>query len=217
MANLDGKQGYSVSSGRFTPASGWRKDQITSPFNRQYRRPQLGAQWCVPQLPIKAAVDVTGGSVANRSVHRRASVPLEILVHLGGTAPLRVQPDENSQGANLQGTGRKNLHLPQTGIIDCRHIGRPYRPPCGEQASEALFRRNAERISPATGLTGRLSDGRVHRRSRQIEIAFASRVPVYELGLIVLSHSFYSATKGAARACYNRNVDGLGSGGKATN
>ena len=166
----------------------------------------------MPQLPIKAAVDVTGGS--NRSVYRRASVPLEILIHLGGTPPFRVQPDENSQGTNLQGTGRKNPHLPQTGIIDCRHIGRPYRPPRGEQASETLFRRNAERISPATGLTSRLSDGRVHRRSRQIEIAFASSVPVYELSLIVFSHSFYSATKGAARACYNRNVDGSDQAGR---
>ena len=133
---------------------------------------------------------------------------LEILIDLGGTPPFRVQPDQNSQGTNLQGTGRKNLHLPQTGIIDCRYIGRPNRSPRGEQASEALFRRNAERISPATGLTSRLSDGRVYRRSRQIEIAFASSVPVYELVLIVFSHSFYSATKEAARACYNRNLNG---------
>ena len=135
-------------------------------------------------------------------------MPLEILIDLGGTPPFRVQPDQNSQGTNLQGTGRKNLHLPQTGIIDCRYIGRPYRPPCGEQASEALFRGNAERVSPATGLASRLNDGRVHRRSRQIEIAFASSVPVYELALIVFFHSFYSATKEAARACYNRNLQG---------
>ena len=116
-----------------------------------------------------------------------------------------MQPDQNSQGTNLHGTGRKNLHLPQTGVIYCRHIGRPYRPPCGEQASEALLCRNAERISLATGPASRLSDGRVHWRARQIDIAFASSVPVYKLALIVFSHRFYSDTKEAGRACYNRN------------
>jgi hypothetical protein len=144
-------------------------------------------------------------------------VPLEILIDLGGTPPFGVQPDENSQGANLHGTGWKNLHLPQTGIIYCRYIGRPYRPACGEQASEALLCRNAERISLAAGLAGRLRDGRVTRRSRQIEIAFASGVPVYELALILFSHRFYSATKEAARACYNRNLHRPESGGESTN
>jgi tRNA pseudouridine synthase B-like protein len=143
-----------------------------------------------PPFSAKKVHGVSEGSVAKLSVHRRASVPLEILVDLGGTPPFRVQPDQNSQGTNLQGTGRKNPHLPQTGIIDCRYIGSPYRPPCGEQATKALFRRNAERISPATGLASRLSDGRIRRRSRQIEIAFASSVPVYELVLIVFSHTF---------------------------
>ena len=166
---------------------------------------------------IRAPVDITGGSVAKLSVHRRASVPLEILIDLGGTPPFRVQPDQNSQGTNLHGTGRKNLHLPQTGIIHCRYIGRPYRPPCGEQASEALFCRNAERISLATGLASQLRDGRVHGRPRQIDIAFASSVPVYELALIVFLHHFYSATKEAARACYNRNPHRSESGGKSTN
>jgi hypothetical protein len=142
-------------------------------------------------------------------------MPLEILIDLGGTPPFRVQPDQNSQGTNLHGTGRKNLHLPQTGIIYCRYIGRPYRAPCGENASEVLFCRNAEGISLATGLASRRRDGRVHRRSRQIDIGFASSIPVYELALFVFSHRFYSATKEAARACYNRNLHGSESGGKA--
>ena len=89
---------------------------------------------------IKAAVDVTGGLVPKLSVHRRASVPLEILIDPGGAPPFRVQPDQNSQGTDLHGTGRKNLHLPQTVIIYGRYIGRPYRPPCGEQASVEAFR-----------------------------------------------------------------------------
>jgi hypothetical protein len=153
----------------------------------------------------RAALDLTRGSLQKLTVYRRASVRLEILTYLGGTPPFRVQPDQNSQGTNLHGTGRKNLHLPQTGIIYCRYIGRPYHPPCGEQASEALCCRNAERISPATGLALRLTDGCVRRRPRQIEIAFASSVPVYELALIVFSHRFNSATKQARAACYNRN------------
>ena|SRR5258708_6738885 len=158
---------------------------------------------------------LTRGSVPKLSVDRRVSVPLEILIDLGGTPPFRVQPDQNSQGTNLHGTGRKNLHVPQTGIIYCRYIGRPYHPPCGEQASDALFCRNAERISPATGLASRLTDGRVHRRPRQIDIAFASSVPVYELALIVFPHRFNSATKQAARACYKRNR--VAREGKSTN
>jgi len=101
---------------------------------------------------IRAAVGVTGGLVPKLSAHRRASVPLEILINLSGTPPFRVQPDQNSQATNLHGTGWKNLHLPQTGIIYRRYVGRPYRPPGGEQASEALFCRNAERISLAIGL-----------------------------------------------------------------
>ena len=146
-------------------------------------------------------------------------MPFEILIDLGGTPPFRVQPDQNSQGTNLHGTGRKNLHLPQTGIIYCRYIGRPYRAPGGEQASEALFCRNADRISLATGLAIRLRHGSVHRRSRQIEIAFASSVPVYELAFFVFSHRFYSATKEAASACYNRNLHAFGirREGKSTN
>lgn len=148
---------------------------------------------------------LTRGSVPKPLADRRAGGPLEILTYLGGTPPFRVQPDQDSQGTNLHGTGRKNLHVPQTGIIYCRYIGRPNRPPCGEQASEALLCRNAERISPVSGLAIRLTDGRVHRRPWQIEIAFAASVPVSELALIVFSHRFNSATKQAAPACYNRN------------
>src|SRR5258708_20105061 len=137
---------------------------------------------------------LTRGSVPKRSVNRRASGPLEILIDLGGTPPFRVQPDQNSQGTNLHGTGRKKLHVPQTGIIMCRYIGRPYRASGGEQASEARFCRNAERISLATGVASRLTGGRVDRCPRQIEIAFASRVPASELPLFVFYHPFTSPT-----------------------
>jgi hypothetical protein len=205
IAYLDGliwtaKRWIRFPAGRFTATPGSRKDHIR----------------------ITVQSTNTGGLTCGRTkrirgeaMSGRASVGLEILTDLGGTPPFRVQPDQNSQATNLHGTRGKKSHLPQAGIIYGRYVGRPYRPPCREQAAEALFCRNAERISPATGLASRPVDGRVHRRPRQIDIAFASSVPIYELALFVFTHCFYSATKGAARARYNRNLDGSESGGRS--
>ena len=97
-----------------------------------------------------------------------------------------MEPGKNAQYANLQGTGRHDLHAPQTGIVNRCNVRRPYYPAGGYQASEAFLRGNTQEMASSTGLRSRLGDGNVSRR--RINIAVASLVPVDVIALIWLGH-----------------------------
>ena len=96
------------------------------------------------------------------------------------------------------------MHLPQTSVIHSRNVGCPGRPGGNKQASAALFRANAEEVSPATGLAGRLRDGHVGRRRRQGKIAFAfpPLLPIAIVALLWFGHCYYSVTRRDLDACY---------------
>ena len=103
-----------------------------------------------------------------------------------GAPPLRMEPGQNPQYANLHGTGRHDLHAPQAGIIYRCNVSRPYDPACGDQAPEAFLRGNTQEITSAAGLRSRLRRGNVSRR--RVNVSVASLVQVDVIALIWLRH-----------------------------
>ena len=57
----------------------------------------------------------------------------------------------------------------------------------------------------AASRAGALVNGNVRRRTRHVNIAFASRVPVDIVALMRFRHCYHSAMKTAIDACYVRN------------
>jgi hypothetical protein len=97
-----------------------------------------------------------------------------------------MEPGKNPQYANLQGTGRHDLHAPQTGIIYCCYVRSPYYPARSYQTSETFLRGNTQEMASPAGLRSGLRDGDVSRR--RVNIAVASLVPVDVIALIWLGH-----------------------------
>lgn len=95
--------------------------------------------------------------------------------------------------------------MPQTGVIHSRNIGCPYSAGGSKQASEALFRANAEEVSLFIGLAGRLRAGHVRRRWRQGKIPFTVRSPLVPIDVVALmrfGHCCHSFTRKALEARY---------------
>jgi hypothetical protein len=113
-----------------------------------------------------------------------------------------MQPDENSQRAQFYRTGRDEIEAKNTAEMYCRSICAPYHSPGSDQASQTLFRGNAEKRFLALAFLDRLSYGRVHRLLRQVKIAFATAVPADIVNLRVFFHSVYNVTKTVFSARY---------------
>jgi hypothetical protein len=124
------------------------------------------------------------------------------LAYFRGAPPFGVQPDEDSQGADFDRSRRDKVDAQDSGEMYGRSVGPPYHSASSDQASQPLFRGNAEKRSLVLGFMGRLRHRRVHRLLRDIKIAFAAAVPADILNLREFFHSAYSATKKAFGARY---------------
>ncbi len=114
-------------------------------------------------------------------------------VYFRGPTPLGMQPDKDSQRADFYRTSRNQLQAQNTSIVDGRRVCAPYHPAGSDQASQALFRGDAEQMSPAAlGFLGRLRHCRIHRLLGHIKIAFAPPVPASILDLMIFGHFTYS-------------------------
>src|SRR5208282_3705882 len=122
---------------------------------------------------------------------RVTQCPLWLMVFsacVDGAAPLGVQPGQNSQPADFDWAGGRDLKAPEAGVVVGRDIHGPDRAGCGNQASEALLGANAEQMPFSFRLDRGLGRGRVARRCPRADIAFASRVPIDVIAAIVLRH-----------------------------
>ena len=54
-----------------------------------------------------------------------------------------MEPGEDPEGADFDGSGRGDLQAPQIGVVLGGNVHGPYGPASGDQAGEALFRANA--------------------------------------------------------------------------
>src|SRR5580658_7504168 len=99
------------------------------------------------------------------------------LAYFGGAPPFGVQPDEDSQGADFDRSRRDQVDAQDSGEMYGRTVCPPYHSASSDQASQPLFRSNAEKRTLVLGFVGRLGHRSVHRLLRNIKIAFAAAVP----------------------------------------
>jgi len=57
-----------------------------------------------------------------------------------------MQPGQNSQGANLDRTGRHELYVPEVGVVHGSYVRSPHGAGSGDQAGYTLFPQNIQDV-----------------------------------------------------------------------
>src|SRR5579864_2940065 len=68
------------------------------------------------------------------------------------TSPLRMQPCEDTDGANFERPGWHDPHVPKIVVVDGRDVNHPDGSTRGDEATKAFFGTNAEKVSLARRL-----------------------------------------------------------------
>jgi hypothetical protein len=119
-----------------------------------------------------------------------------VSLNLCGAAPFGVEPGEDADSADLDRSGRHDLHAPQVGVVHRRYVHRPYRPGRGDQASQAFFSANTQPVMCTGDALARLRND--HDRNvpvRGADITLASRIPIDVIAFSWLLHALNGATK----------------------